>query len=170
MCAASNGNGAAITCYNLGIRADTSADVLRRWEREVAARRLVEQDARLVFSFGANDCFLIDGQIRITREESEKNAYEILTKAIDLLPTLMIGPPPGLDQQQHVLRKDMSALLQEVAGRVGVPYLDVIEAFGDAETWRHEVRSTDQIHPGAGGYSALADMVMNWLHWWFCSA
>ena len=169
-CAASNGNGVAITGYNLGIRADTSADVLRRWEEEVASRRLTPHDGRIVFGFGANDCFLVDGQIRVKRTESEKNAYEILSKAKDLLPTLMIGPPPGLGEEQHALRKDMSALMQEIAAQTGVPYLDVIQGLGDAATWREEAGSGDQVHPAAGGYAALAQLGLDWPKWWFYSA
>lgn len=168
-CAASNGNGVAITCYNLGIRADTSADVLRRWEREVEARRLTLHDARIVFGFGANDCFLLDGQVRVTRTDSETNAHEIMSKASDLLPTLMIGPPPGLDEEQHALRKDMSSLLQDITVRIGVPYLDVIQGLGEAKAWRNEVGSGDNIHPAAGGYAALAQLVLDWPEWWFYS-
>ena len=37
-CAAGRRNGMDLTCYNLGIRGDTSADVLRRWEHEARAR------------------------------------------------------------------------------------------------------------------------------------
>ena len=166
VCAVSHGNGAGITGYNLGIRADTSADILRRWESEIAARRLVPHDARLVFGFGANDCYLIDGQKRVQRPESEKNAREILTKAHNLLPTLMIGPPPGVDEEQHGLRTDMSELLNGIAGEIGVPYLDVIAGM-DATVWRDEAKAGDQIHPGAGGYAALAQLVLAWEDWWF---
>jgi len=166
VCAVSNGKGIAITGYNLGIRADTSADVLRRWESEIAARRLTEHDARLVFGFGANDCYLIDGQKRVERPESEKNAREILTKAHDLLPTLLIGPPPGVDDEQHALRTDMSELLKGIAADVGVPYLDVIQGM-DATVWRDEAKTGDQIHPGPKGYAGLAELVYNWSDWWF---
>ncbi|MFT5090809.1 MAG: lysophospholipase L1-like esterase [Candidatus Latescibacterota bacterium] len=169
VCAASNGKGAVITGYNLGIRADTSADILRRWQGEVAARRLVPQEARLVFGFGANDCWIIEGQPRVNRAESESNAEEILSRAKELLPTLMIGPPPGLDADEHARRQDMSVLLQGIAARVGVPYLDVIAGLGEGESeiWRAEVRAGDRVHPGAGGYGVLAEVVLQWPEWWF---
>lgn len=167
VCAASVCEDAAITCYNLGIRADTSADILRRWQGEVAARRLVPYDARLVFGFGANDCWLIDGQPRVSRAESERNAEQILRDASELLPTLMVGPPPGIDADEDARRRDVSAMLKEVAARVGVPYMDSIAGLGEAEIWRAEVRAGDQVHPGAGGYAALAQVVLGWSEWWF---
>src|SRR3954451_17927814 len=45
-CAAGRRNGVDLTCYNLGIRGDTSADVLRRWEHEAQARLPPEHDGR----------------------------------------------------------------------------------------------------------------------------
>ena len=167
VCAASTGKQAAITCYNLGIRADTSADILQRWEREVEARRLKPHEARLVFGFGANDCWLEEGKPRINRAESEENAQKILVRAQELLPTLMIGPPPGLDDDEQARRQDISILLQAVAVQAGVPYLDSIAALGEAQVWRDEVRAGDQIHPGAGGYAAMAKGVLEWSEWWF---
>jgi lysophospholipase L1-like esterase len=128
---------------------------------------LTAHDARLVFGFGANDCYLIDGQKRVQRPESEKNAREILTKARDLLPTLMIGPPPGVDGEQHALRTDMSVFLKGIAADVGVPYLDVIAGMGDGEIWRNESLAGDKIHPGAQGYATLAQLVLAWRDWWF---
>ena len=79
-CAAGRENGADLTCYNLGIRGDSSADVLRRWEHEARARLPPEHDGRLVFSFGANDCCLRDdaSQVRVPLDEALANARAIL--------------------------------------------------------------------------------------------
>lgn len=170
LCAQSNGRGAAITCYNLGIRGDTSADVLKRWRPEVEARRLIPHDGRLVLGFGANDCWLIDGKPRVDRPQTSANARQILTQARDFLPTLMIGPPPGIDADEQARRQDVSSLLQEIAADVGVPYLDVIAALGPATDWRREARDNDQVHPGAAGYTALAQAMLQWPAWWYSAA
>ncbi len=169
VCVASQSDQTGITCYNLGIRADTSEDILRRWESEVDARRLKPHDGRIVFGFGANDCWLEEGKMRIARAETEKNAEHILSRAIERLPTLMIGPPPGLGSEQDAMRQDMSALLQDMCTRVGVPYLAVIDNLRDGEIWQAEAAAGDQIHPTAGGYGALAKLVLDWPTWWFHS-
>ena len=44
-----------VTAFNLGIRRNTSEDVLRRCWHEVLPRTLPEADNRLVISFGSND-------------------------------------------------------------------------------------------------------------------
>ncbi len=166
-CAASKSEEYSITSYNLGIRADTSEDVLRRWEQEVEARRLKPHDGRIVFGFGANDCWIEDGKTRVDRADSVRNTEEILTRAQSLLPTLMIGPPPGIDESEDALREDMSALLGTIAGRVGVPYIEVIHALRADGVWRREAALGDRIHPADRGYSALAKLVLDWPMWWF---
>ena len=167
VCAESRSDETSITSYNLGIRGDTSTDVLRRWEREVESRRLIPHDGRVVFGFGANDCWIIEGKTRVERADTERNAEEILTRAHSLLPTLMIGPPPGIDENENARRQDISDLIGTIAGRVGVPYLEVIHELGAGGVWRSEAELDDRIHPGAGGYSALAELVLAWPQWWF---
>src|SRR5262245_46811519 len=52
--AAARRRGHDVTCYNLGIRGNTSAQILARWRSEAEARFVEGQDCRLIFSFGVN--------------------------------------------------------------------------------------------------------------------
>jgi lysophospholipase L1-like esterase len=167
VCATSISPDLAITCYNLGIRADTSADVLGRWQSEIEARRLVPHDARLVFGFGANDCWILDGKPRVEESDTVKNARQILSEARALLPTLMVGPPPGVTADEQARRGRVSGLLSDIAAQEGVPYLDVIGNLDAADTWRAEAEAGDGVHPGAGGYASLARAVLAWPEWFF---
>lgn len=167
VCAASKSAGIGITCSNLGVRADTSTDVLRRWENEVDARRLKPHDTRVVFSFGANDCWLEEGRTRVEKTDTISNTTAILARAASLYPTLMIGPPPALEEAEDRRRQEMSALLGELSHRAGVSYLSVIDALRHGGTWRMEQQQGDAIHPSAGGYGALARLVLDWSEWWF---
>lgn len=66
LCASAN-RVASITYYNLGIRRDTSHDILQRWERECALRLPGFCDGRLVFSCGVNDMVIENGRLRSRR-------------------------------------------------------------------------------------------------------
>ena len=166
-CAASRSDESSITCYNLGIRGDTSEDVLRRWEREVASRRLIPHDGRVVFGFGANDCWILEGKTRVERADTIRNTEQILSRARSLFPTLMVGPPPGIDESEDARRQEMSALIGEIAGRAGVPYLEVIKELRNEGIWQQEAALADRVHPADGGYSSLAKLVLAWPQWWF---
>jgi acyl-CoA thioesterase-1 len=96
VCAAARRRGRDLTCYNLGIRRDTSADVLARWQRE--ARLLPEHDGRLIFSFGPNDCCPGEdiGGVRVAPGRALENAEAILMAAVASRPTLISRPTPDL--------------------------------------------------------------------------
>ena len=48
-------DGSALTTYNLGVRGESSSDVLARWRSETALRWKNCNERRLVIGFGTND-------------------------------------------------------------------------------------------------------------------
>jgi lysophospholipase L1-like esterase len=106
LCVAAQQQGYEITSYNLGIRGQTSRQVAQRWQAEVTARLPRDGNGRLVFSFGANDMTLEDGELRVPLAESLQNARSLLTTAQQLFPTIMIGPPPLLDDEHCLISQD----------------------------------------------------------------
>lgn len=95
VCATARQRGHDVTLYNLGIRRDTSTDIAGRWQEEAARRLPAEQDGRLLFAFGANDCVIEDGAPRVPLPRSLENAAAILKGTAR--PTLMLGPIPAGD-------------------------------------------------------------------------
>ena len=159
--------GVATTAYNLGIRRNTTSDVLRRWETEVAARRAPGCDERLVVSFGVNDSIVEDGALRVAPEQSVANLGRLLTGASQVgLRTLVVGPPPIADFEVSRRVVDLSARFQDVCAAAEVPYVEVAHELARDDTWIMEVRDGDGAHPAVGGYDRLAAVVMpTWLDW-----
>lgn len=170
VCAAVRRKGHDVTLYNLGVRRDTSADIARRWRREAAARLPVEQDGRLVFSFGANDCTPEGNGVRVPHDQALGNAYEILAEASDWLPTLMVGPAPvGDDRETDERIAVLSHDLRAVCAKIEVPYLEVFGILADDPVWRREAAGGDGTHPNRGGYTLLSNHIAAWESWrrWF---
>ena len=94
VCASAN---SPLTCYNLGIRGNTSMQIEDRWQAESDIRFRYPCDARLVFSFGVNDARVENGKALVSLEESVACAKRVLIAAKTLHPVLMIGPPPVAD-------------------------------------------------------------------------
>jgi acyl-CoA thioesterase-1 len=165
VCAAARRRGRDVTCYNLGVRRDTSADVAGRWQEEARRRLPAEIDGRLVFSFGANDCTLDAGAPRATPERSVENARAILGAAKQRHPTLMLGPAPiaidDADPRIAALSRSYASLCVEL----GVPYLDLYTPLAAMSLWRLEIATGDGAHPGAAGYALIADLVEGWEAW-----
>jgi acyl-CoA thioesterase I len=165
--------GADLTTYNLGVRRDTSADILARWPSEAEARLPQGCNPRLVFAFGNNDVAYGEHGAgpRIDHEKSLANASAILARAAQSAPTLVVSPVPVFDdreRRERLLR--LSAGLSSLCWHQGLAYLDLVdlpEAIWGA--WRREAQAGDGVHPGAEGYGALAENIVAWSAWraWF---
>jgi lysophospholipase L1-like esterase len=159
--------GAPITAYNLGVRRDTSGDILRRWADEVAVRRGAGAQERLVVSFGVNDTTDDGRATRVAPEYSVANLHTLLADAAAAdLPALMVGPPPVADRVQNRRIAALDAQFAAVCASTGAPYVTVFAPLRDAPAWMDEVAAGDGAHPAAAGYDLLTDLVEPaWQEW-----
>ncbi|WP_449373982.1 GDSL-type esterase/lipase family protein [Arthrobacter psychrolactophilus] len=70
--------GHPVTGYNLGIRGNTSAQILARCVAEIELRRSPKRPTRVVLSMGVNDTTHVDGVPRIPVEKSCANLAAVL--------------------------------------------------------------------------------------------
>jgi len=156
-----------LTSYNLGVRRETSSDILKRWHQEVALRFPSSCKPFVVFSFGANDTTREGDHLRVPDTRSVDNTRTMLRAAQQRYATIMVGPPPGADAEQNLRTRRLSHLFAEVAENEGVPFLDVFDQLAEDAVWTSEVTAGDGAHPSAAGYAKLAALVDAWPAWWF---
>ena len=155
--AASYADGVALTAYVLGVRGQSSVQVAKRWRAEAQPRIDPACDCRAVFSFGTND----SGTAAITPERSVQTLATVLDGAGALgLRTFVVGPPPVGDGQRDDRVAALSESFADVAAARGVPFVSVIEPLRASRSWTREAAAGDGAHPAAGGYSALARLVL----------
>lgn len=155
-----------ITHYNLGIRRDTSADILKRWEAECEARLPEISENKVVFSFGVNDTVIENGKRRVSLQDSVNNAKTMLENAAKKYNVLMVGMPPVDDETQNEAIKELDSLYQTLCKELNIPYLSIYEKLVTDTIWRDEVSSNDGAHPRENGYKLLADFIRTWDSWW----
>lgn len=164
LCARSTGAGPPLTAYNLGVRRETSLDVLARWAAECRPRLSAEGDRRIVVGVGVNDTTLDRGAPRVPAERSAAALAALLDAAAGLgWPVLVVGPPPVADDGQNARIAALDVRFTEVCAARDLPYVTVAGSLGANATWRRQVTEGDGAHPGAAGYQALADLV--WPQW-----
>lgn len=156
-----------ITYYNLGIRRDTSADILKRWEAECQARLPEISENKIVFSFGVNDTVIENGQKRVSLDDSVNNAKAILMNASKKYDVLMVGMPPINEEKQNEIIRELDYSYQNLCNELNIPYLSIFERLVNDKTWRNEVASNDGAHPREKGYEILASFIKEWNGWWF---
>ncbi|WP_259781225.1 GDSL-type esterase/lipase family protein [Aestuariispira ectoiniformans] len=171
-----------VSCYNLGIRAETSSQIRARWQQECAPRLPAHVKAGITFMFGLNDCALDNGQRRVSLQQSLENARSMLSDAQAQFPVLWLGPTPVRSDNPVIspgkgVRYEFSAervaeLNQAFAGlakELGLPYLDCHEHLAGQDVWNETLAAGDGVHPTATGYMQLAMLIENWPAWraWF---
>jgi acyl-CoA thioesterase I len=169
LCAAAHASGKPVTCYNLGIRRDTSRDILQRWEKECALRLPELCDARIVLSCGINDTTFENGFVRVTQKESITNVRRILQIAMKYR-ALMVGPPPVVDDEQNQRIKTLSQSFAHEANQLSIPYIDIFTSLIADDSYKLEISNNDGAHPKSNGYTEIAKIILSSPSWWFHTA
>ncbi len=167
VCARSTDAGLPLTAYNLGVRAQTSADVAARWHAECAQRLSADWDSRVVVSLGVNDTTIRDGRRRVAPERSPQYLAAILDGARAAgWPVLVVGPPPVADSAQNDRLAELDRGFAGTCADRDAPYVGVLTALAADHVWMREVAAGDGAHPAAAGYRAFADLVWpRWREW-----
>ena len=167
LCANANARGASVTYYNLGIRRNTSKDVLLRWQHECALRLPAGIDGRVVLSCGVNDTVIEAGATRLTLDESFRSVREILLHAAATYKTIMVGPPPVNDDAQNQRIKIISEMFARESQTLGVPFIEIFSHLVGDMRYRREIEDSDGAHPRSGGYTRIAQLIGESSAWWF---
>lgn len=153
-----------LTAYNLGVRGQTSGDVLARWRTECAPRWVGRAERRLVVSVGGNDL-----ESGLTTARSRLNLANILDEAIaSSIGCFVVGLTPSLDPDLNERIAGLVEVQADVCARRGVTYVDCLAPLLAHEQWQAELAaSTDGSHPGQAGYGLIAWLVLNngWNAW-----
>lgn len=155
-----------VTYYNLGVRRDTSRDILLRWQGECAARLPASCDGRIVFSFGINDTVLENGEQRIAFEESLANIHNVLLQS-KRYPILVVGPTPVEDDSHNARIQILSEGFFQQAKMLGIAYIDLFSVLSSDLSYKQELAHQDGAHPTHVGYGKIASIIQASPLWWF---
>ena len=166
LCATANTHGIPVTYYNLGIRRNTSKDILLRWEKECSLRLSNLCDGRIVISCGVNDTVIENGRLRVRFEESVKNIRKILEGA-KKYNVIMVGPPPIVDNSQNERIKAISEAYEYEANLLNVPFIELYSSLIMDNAYKREISKNDGAHPKSNGYLKIAGIIGLSPNWWF---
>ena len=167
LCVNARNAGHNLTGYNLGVRRETSADIVRRWLVECTPRLAATTENYVVFLFGLNDVTFENGVPRVAKAETLANLRAMLDTAKPRYRALVIGPAAVPDLERNAPLLQLSDGMAEVAKKLDIPYLALFPNFVDDAQWMEEVRNNDGAHPRGAGYAKIAALVEAWPQWWF---
>jgi len=153
-----------ITAYQLGVRGDSSADVLSRWRTECPPRWKGRSEKRLVVAVGHNDAVSC-----MTTARVRLNLANILDDAAASgVSAFAVGPPPTLDEELNGRLEIVVEAQADVCARRGVPYVDCYRPLIGHEQWHSDLGANGSgVHPGQAGYGLIAWLVLHggWDQW-----
>ena len=150
-----------LTSYNLGVRGDTSADVLHRWTTEVPSRWSGRSERRIVVSVGTND--VLQG---ISLARHRLNLANLLDDAATAgVGTFVVSPPPTDDADLNSRLEVLVEAQADVCSRRDVPFVDSFTPLAGHDQWRTDLAASRVAHhPGQAGYGLIAWLVLH--HGW----
>lgn len=158
--------GVVLTGYNLGVRGNTSSEVLARWGQEVLPRLRTAPLGGLVISFGVNDTAPPHRSTHPTPRSLTHLDQLLIQAGAAGYPTLVVGPPPVADPEHNRRTVALDRAYAGLCAHRGTCYVPVIGDLLHDEVWAREVTQGDGAHPSAAGYTRLADLVRpTWHHW-----
>ncbi|WP_337996844.1 GDSL-type esterase/lipase family protein [Oleispirillum naphthae] len=170
--------GHAVIAYGLGVEADTTADVARRWRAEAEARLSTLPASALVFCFGLNDQAADGDGVRVPLPETLYLAEAVIAEAASWRACFWIGPPPVVSggvsvpgRQGRPLFYDpvrlrgLSQGFAAIAARCGVPFLDLCGALSADARYAGALRSGNGVIPAGDGQAVIAAAAGAWAPW-----
>ncbi|MBD2758299.1 G-D-S-L family lipolytic protein [Yimella sp. cx-573] len=155
--------GVDLAAYNLGVRGDSSTDVLARWQQEAEPRWRTANERRLVVGFGTQD--VEDG---ISTARSRLNLANILDDASSsAIATFVVGPAPSLDAETNERLQVLVDAQADVCSRRGVTYVDCFRPLLGHDQWQADLSASPDGLPGQAGYGLIAWLVLHagWQNW-----
>lgn len=171
LCDDAKNKGHLITYYNLGIRRNTSHDILMRIKTEVSLRLSdalsSTYDSRIVLSFGVNDTAIENGSQRVSEQDSIVHLIKMIEFLKPEYKIIIIGPPPVNDDDHNQRIQSLSEQFKLQTASLGVPYIDLFLSLKDDASYIQEITENDGAHPRANGYNKMAKIITLSKHWWF---
>ncbi|HET8988548.1 MAG TPA: GDSL-type esterase/lipase family protein [Humibacillus sp.] len=153
-----------LTAYNLGVRGNTSGDVVARWGAESHPRWKGRGERRLVVSVGAGD--ITSG---MTMARSRLNLANVLDEATNSgIGVFVVGLTPTLDPELNRKIEALAEAQADVCSRRGITYVDCFRPLVSHDQWMADLAaSPDRAHPGQAGYGLVAWLVLHngWNDW-----
>lgn len=153
-----------LTAYNLGVRGNTSGDVVARWGAECHPRWKGRSERRLVLSVGTND--VLTG---MTMARSRLNLANVLDEATNAgIGVFVVGLTPTLDDDLNRRIEALAEAQADVCARRGITYVDCYRPLATHDQWMADLAaSPDRAHPGQAGYGLIAWLVLHngWNDW-----
>jgi len=157
--------------YNLSVVGETTAELLRRFPAEIAAR---QSGDLLVFAAGINDAQFVQGRPLTTSQAVRSTVRALIRQARAFAPRVCwVGltpveearttPIPWMPDRayRNATVEEVDAAIKQTAADEAVPYLDLFSAWTANRAYPQLL--WDGIHPNTAGHAQICEGVKAFL-------
>lgn len=151
--------GVALTVYQLGVRGQTTEDIVVRMPMESSPRFARGDEHGVVLAVGVADAFT-DSPVARSVATLEFGLQSMQTRR------LVVGPPPVGPAETRARITELDDAYASLCRRIDVPYISTYRALVERRSWSAQTFA-DGLHPAQAGYGMLADVVLTggWYEW-----
>jgi acyl-CoA thioesterase-1 len=154
--------------FNLGISADTSADVLKRFRNETAARKRSEM--AILFCMGTNNAMIMGRGEWHGAESYKQDLEKLVSQAREFTPIIMfVGLPPceenkttpvfwGDYNYTNERIKSVDEVMRNIAKQNNLPFVSIFEQLKE-KMENGEDLFADGLHPNNEGHQLIFELV-----------
>lgn len=144
--------------FNMGIPGQNSLNILERFEEELKNRFNLEDEFKLIFSFGIKDALLLNKDNKYIKQ-FEKNVNEIIVKARqyskDIYFVGLIKPDLSKRKEyklDNILKIDKT--IEKLCQINNIKYIDLKKLLDKEDLY-------DGLHPNTIGYEKICNEILN---------
>lgn len=145
------------TFYYLGVRKNSTKDIIERFLPEFKARNLIGSEPYFVFMFGTVDTASVNDNTVLSMEESKKYMQNLLTSAKEYGKCIFVSPPPVLNEEHNERIKELVKEQIKICDTLKIPYVDVHSALKDNLIFSQDL--IDGVHPQEMGNTSIYDII-----------
>ncbi len=159
--------------YNLGISANNTADLLKRFEFEVQQRIKEEGDTVIIFAIGTNDSQLFKGKFMTEPAQFGKNLQALYTLAQKYSSKIIFAGlfpvdeaktcPVAWDKERFYKNENLernNKMIKEFCAKNGLLFIDIYNHFSKI---KYQELLEDGLHPTTEGHRQMFEIIRDQL-------
>jgi lysophospholipase L1-like esterase len=161
-----NNSKLSLNICNLGIRGETSGDILNRYEAVIKEEQINAKTNMLVMSFGTNDCIQYYYDLNLDLTRSANNLKELIKKSKKQFDSVLFVLPPAIAENE--INKRIKSLIEiyiPILETNKIPFINLYDTLLENEIWQYETATFDGAHPKEKGYTEFAKLIYNHKNW-----
>ena len=146
------------TLYNLGVRKNSTKNILDRFDKEFQDRNIPNSQAYFILMCGVVDMAMPQNTTVLSLDESKKYFKELLINAKEKGKVFVVNPSPVSNEEHKNRIASLIPEQEKICQELQIPYINIFNELNSQE-FLQDLK--DGIHPSQKGNAIIANKILN---------